>query len=61
MSLQEGMTPFHPTAYGMHNLFNRQQLLLRRASTMPNFVEQDDDNACQEDEMEKGGVQYQTA
>lgn len=55
------MTPFHPTAYGMHNLFNRQQLLLRRASTMPNFVEQDDDDACQEDEMEKGRVQYQTA
>ena len=53
------MTPFHPTAYGMHNLLNRQQLLLRRASTMPNFVEEED--ASQEDEMEMGRLQHQTA
>lgn len=37
-SLQEGMTPFHKTAYGMHNLLNREDVLLCRASTMPGFV-----------------------
>jgi hypothetical protein len=36
---QEGLTPFHPTAYGCHNLLNREKVVLKRASTMPGFKE----------------------
>jgi hypothetical protein len=35
----EGLTPFHPTAYGFHNLLNRENVVLKRASTMPGFKE----------------------
>lgn len=37
--LQEALTPFHPTAYGMHNLLQREKVIYKRASTMPGFSE----------------------
>lgn len=36
----EGVVPFKPTAYGLHNILKRNDLLIARAKRLPGYVEQ---------------------
>ena len=35
----EGLLPFRPAAYGVHNLWRRKKLLLARAHSLPGYKE----------------------